>query len=133
MKKISTKQDCERLCGLPPPVLFEIEKTVALLNFYYGEMRNPDTDLGGYVLLIEKSEELNNLKKIFHQEIDKITPEFLDIIRASEESYASAQIQLSSDFSVVLVMALSITPPHFLRLHAGTETPKTDKPVDNVF
>ena len=45
MKKISTKQDCERLCGLPPPILFEIEKTVALLNFYYGEMRNPDTDL----------------------------------------------------------------------------------------
>ena len=116
-----------------PPVLFEIEKTVALLNFYYGEMRNPDTDLGGYVLLIEKSEELNNLKKIFHQEIDKITPEFLDIIRASEESYASAQIQLSSDFSVVLVMALSIAPSHFLRLQTGTETPKTDKPVDNVF
>lgn len=77
MKKISTKQDCERLCGLPPPVLFEIEKTVALLNFYYGEMRNPDTDLGGYVLLIEKSEELKNLKKFFIRILTKSHPNFL--------------------------------------------------------
>lgn len=133
MKKISTKNDCERLLGLPPPVVFEIEKSVALLNFYYGEMRNPDTDLGGYVLLIEKSEELNNLKKIFHQEIDEIVPEFVDIISTSSESYTSTQIQLSSDYSVILVMALSITPPHFLELHTDTKPQKTDKPVDNVF
>lgn len=133
MKKISTKRDCERLLGLPPPVVFEIEKSVALLNFYYGEMRNPDTDLGGYVLLIENSEEIKNLKKIFHQEIDEIVPEFVDIISTSSESYTSTQIQLSSDYSVILVMALSITPPHFLELNTDTKPQKTDKPVDNVF
>lgn len=63
MKKISTKSDCEHLEGLPPPVIAEIEKNVAMLNFYYGESRNPDTDLGGYVLLIENAKELKNLKK----------------------------------------------------------------------
>ena len=128
MKKISTKQDCERLVGLPPPVQFEIEKTVALLNFYYGESRNPDTDLGGYVLLIENSEDL---KKFFRREIEEITPEFVDIISTSKEAYTSSQIQLSSDFVIVLVMTLSITPPHFLELHTDTNSSKMDKPVDN--
>lgn len=128
MKKISAKQDCERLVGLPPPVQFEIEKTVALLNFYYGESRNPDTDLGGYVLLIENSEDL---KKFFRREIEEITPEFVDIISTSKEAYTSSQIQLSSDFVIVLVMTLSITPPHFLELHTDTNSSKMDKPVDN--
>ena len=57
MKKISKKADCERLAGLPPPVQFEIEKTVALLNYYYGENRNADKDLGGYVVLIEDEQD----------------------------------------------------------------------------
>lgn len=131
MKKISTKQDCERLVGLPPPVQFEIEKTVALLNFYYGESRNPDTDLGGYVLLIENSGDLKNVKKFFHLEIEEITPEFVDIISTSKEAYTSSQIQLSSDFVIVLVMTLSITPPHFLEFHTDTNSSKMDKPVDN--
>lgn len=133
MKKISTKSDCEHLEGLPPPVVAEIEKNVALLNFYYGEMRNPDTDLGGYVLLIENSEEMKNLKKIFHLEIDKITPEFTDFISTSDGGYTSSQIQLSSDFSVILVMALSIAPPHFLSFRTDTNSSKMDKCVDNVF
>lgn len=133
MKKISTKSDCEHLEGLPPPVIAEIEKNVALLNFYYGEGRNPDTDLGGYVLLIENSEELKNLKKFFHLEIDKVIPEFTDFISTSDGGYTSSQIQLSSDYSVVLVMTLSITPLHFLSVHTHTKAQKMDKCVDNVF
>ena len=122
MKKIGTKKDCEGLSGLPPPVHQKIEETVALLNFYYGEMRDIDKDLGGYVLLIENLNDLEECKKIFSQDIETLIPEYTDIIRwKNKESYTSSPIQCSSDFSIVLLIPFSLTPKSFLTFLEGGE------------
>ena len=65
MKKICTKKDCQELMGLPPPVHAKIEEAVSLLNFYYGENRDVDKCLGGYVLLIESDIEIAEFKNKF--------------------------------------------------------------------
>lgn len=95
MKKIWTKAQCHELAGLPPPVHAKIEETVAILNFYYGENRDVDKNLGGYVLLIESEADFERLKAIFHNEIENLAAEYVDIIPYKNTSaYVCAQIIL---------------------------------------
>lgn len=115
MKKISKKADCERLAGLPPPVQFEIEKTVALLNYYYGENRNADKDLGGYVVLIEDEQDFAEVEKFFSCKINDVIPEWVNIIECrGKAAYICSLCLISCDFSIVLVIPYSITPHSFL-------------------
>ena len=115
MRKIGTKTDCERLWGLPPPVYQRIEETVALLNYHYGENRNIDEELGGYVLLIEREQDFVEFKKIFSEEICNITVEYSDIIFWEEKPTHTASLYLaSSDFSVLLIIPYSLTPTLFI-------------------
>lgn len=116
MKKIWTKAQCHELTGLPPPVHAKIEETVAILNFYYGENRGVDKNLGGYVLLIESEADFERLKAIFHNEIENLTAEYVDIISCENTSaYVCAQIMLSDDYSVVLLISCPITPNSLLK------------------
>lgn len=81
MQKITTKIQYERLNGLPPPVTEEIKRNVELLNLYYGENRNADENLGGYVLLIEDERDFKELEKIFSCKAEQIITEYTDVIQ----------------------------------------------------
>ena len=116
MKKIGTKKDCEALTGLPPPVHGKIEETIALLNFYYGENRNIDKDLGGYVLLIETQEDLKEIKKFLSMDSKDIVSEFTDIIKWNGENvYTISLMLISNDFSVSLIIPYQMTPTTLLK------------------
>lgn len=115
MRKIGTKADCDNLAGVPPPVHQRIEETVAILNYHYGENRHIDKDLGGYVLLIEKEEDFLEFKKIFSEEISRITVEYADIIFWKDKPTHTASLYLvSSDFSILLIIPYALTPALFL-------------------
>ena len=114
MRKISKKTDCEGLVGLPPPVLTEIEKMVALLSYYYGENRNADKDLGGYVALIEGEKDFEEIEKSIFRKVGDIIPEWINIIKwQGKEAYTSSLCLLSCDFAVILIMPYSMTPHRF--------------------
>ncbi len=115
MRKIGTKADCEKLWGLPPPVYQRIEETIALLNYHYGENRNIDKDLGGYILVIEDKQDFAEFKKIFSEEVSNITIEYSDIIFWKDEPTHTASLFLvSSDFSILIIIPYSLTPTVFL-------------------
>lgn len=115
MRKIGSKADCEKLWGLPPPLYQRIEETIALLNYHYGENRNIDKDLGGYILLIEDKQDFAKFKKLFSEEVSNITVEYSDIILWKDKPTHTASLFLvSSDFSVLLIIPYSLTPTAFL-------------------
>ena len=114
MRKIGSKADCEKLWGLPPPVYQRIEETIALLNYHYGENRNIDKDLGGYVLVIEDNQDFDKFKKTFSKEVSNITVEYSDIIFWEDKpSHTASLFLVSSDFSVLLIIPYSLTPTAF--------------------
>ncbi len=115
MQKIGTKADCDNLKGLPRPVHQRIEETVAILNYHYGENRHIDKDLGGYVLIVEKEEDFLEFKKIFSEEISRITVEYADIIFwKGKPTHTASLFLISSDFSIFLIIPYSLTPASFL-------------------
>ncbi|WP_338913189.1 hypothetical protein WHY21_00920 [Clostridium perfringens] len=102
MKKIYLKKQLGGLSNYPIEVIQSISEIIEILNENYGENRNVDKDLGGYVLIVESIEDVKELKNGM---LKDILPEYTDKIICSEGvNYTSSLVLLSSDFSVVVIV-----------------------------
>ncbi|MBO3334079.1 hypothetical protein [Clostridium perfringens] len=82
-------------------VIKSISETIGILNENYGENRDVDKDLGGYVLIIESIEDVKELKNGM---LKDILPEYTDEVVCSEGvKYTSSLFLISDDFSVVVI------------------------------
>ena len=98
MKKIYLKKQLEELSDYPVEVIKSISEIIEILNENYGENRNVDKDLGGYVLIVESIEDVKDGM------LKYILPEYTDKIICSERvNYTSSLFLLSNDFSVVVI------------------------------
>lgn len=59
MIKVGTKKDLYKIAHLPINVRKSITDDVMILDENYGENRNIDTDMGGFVVICDSDEELN--------------------------------------------------------------------------
>ncbi|MDM0469902.1 hypothetical protein QTG95_11305 [Clostridium perfringens] len=101
MKKIYLKKELGELSNYTIEVIKIISEAINILNENYGENRNVDKDLGGYVLIVESIEDVKELKNGM---LKDILPEYTDEIICSEGvNYTSSLFLLSSDFSVVVI------------------------------
>lgn len=101
MKKFYLKKQLEEVSDYPVEVIKNISETINILNENYGENRDVDKDLGGYVLVVENIEDVKELKNGM---LKDILPEYTDEIICSEGvNYTSSLFLLSSDFSVVVI------------------------------
>ncbi|MDK0934392.1 hypothetical protein P5F48_14600 [Clostridium perfringens] len=101
MKKVYNESQLVELKDYSIEVIKSISETIEILNENYGENRNVDEDLGGYVLVVESIEDVKELKNGI---LKDILPEYTDEIICSEGvNYTSSLFLLSSDFSVVVI------------------------------
>ncbi|WP_415336395.1 hypothetical protein [Clostridium perfringens] len=101
MKKIYLKKQLGDLSNYHVEVIKSISETIDILNENYGENRDVDKDLGGYVLVVESVKDVKELKNGI---LKDILPEYTDEIKCSEGvNYTSSLFLLSSDFSVVVI------------------------------
>ncbi|MBS5968736.1 MAG: hypothetical protein KIB11_06345 [Clostridium perfringens] len=101
MKKIYLKKQLGELIDYSIEVIQSISEIIEILDENYGENRNVDKDLGGYILVVESIEDVEELKNGMLKEI---LPEYTDEIICSEGvNYTSSLFLLSSDFSVVVI------------------------------
>ena len=101
MKKIYLEKQLGGVSNNPVEVIKSISETIDILNENYGENRNVDKDLGGYVLVVESLEDIKELKNGM---LKDLLPEYTDKIICSEGvNYTSSLFLLSSDFSVVVI------------------------------
>ncbi|MDK0918938.1 hypothetical protein ACV3KS_05965 [Clostridium perfringens] len=101
MKKIYLKKQLGDLSDYYIEVIKSISETIDILNENYGENRDVDKDLGGYVLVVESLEDVKELKNGM---LKDILPEYTDEIICSEEvNYTFSLFLISDDFSVVVI------------------------------
>ncbi|MBI6015601.1 hypothetical protein [Clostridium perfringens] len=101
MKKVYLKKQLEELSDYSGAVIKSIYETIDILNENYGENRDVDKDLGGYVLVVESLEDIKELKNGM---LKDLLPEYTDKIICSEGvNYTSSLFLLSSDSSVVVI------------------------------
>ena len=100
MRRISKVSD---LIGmkLEVNVTKAIEDQLNVLDESYGAERNIDTDLGGYVLLLETKEDVIKAKENI---LKDIIPEHVDDIECEGgKQYCLSLFLLSSDYAVIVV------------------------------
>lgn len=101
MRNIYLEKQLNELINYPTEVVESISENIDILNENYGENRDVDKDLGGYVLVVESLEDVKELKNGM---LKDILPEYTDEIICSEGvNYTSSLFLLSSDFSVVVI------------------------------
>jgi len=76
MIKIGTKKDLDKIAHLPINVRNAISEDVYVLDSFYGEDRDVDVDMGGFVVVCEKNEDthIDNFDRNFE------SPEFTEEI-----------------------------------------------------
>ncbi|MFR7936460.1 MAG: hypothetical protein ACLU4S_13885, partial [Clostridium perfringens] len=81
MIRVFNKKQLKELNNYSIEVIKSISETIDILNENYGENRNVDKDLGGYVLVVENIEEVKELRNGM---LKDILPEYTDEIICSE-------------------------------------------------
>ena len=101
MKKIYLKKYFKKLNNIPSEVIESIKATIDILNENYGENRDIEAELGGYVVIVENIVDMDILKQ---DKLQGLVPEYTDIVECSEGvDWTSSLFLLSSDYAIVVV------------------------------
>lgn len=111
MIKLGHLKDVSLLADvLPKEVECVVESILTALDQEYGKNRHIDEQLGGYVLILNTQEDLNELDQ-HNLDKDNLIPEYVDKIAVNGgEDWTNSLILLSSDFSVSLIMPIRLLP-----------------------
>lgn len=85
-------------------------KTLKILDEAYGAHRKPLADLGGFVVILESKEEIEQLKD-YHVDLEVDVPEYVDHVIGDEKDWIVALYLLSSDFSITVIMPAGMSTP----------------------
>ncbi|MGH4121127.1 hypothetical protein [Clostridium sp.] len=114
MIKIAHKREVITIPNLPVEVVVKAMEITTILEDNYGETRNIDHDLGGYILIAEVPEDVETIKKLI--DFGYTLPEYVELISCENgDSYTNSLMLLSSDYSISLIILLSLTPKELLK------------------
>ncbi len=116
MIKLGITRDLENLkAQLPIEVYNNCFDTLETLEECYGADRNIETDLGGFLVLIENTIDIEELRSYNLNLLTEVA-EFIDVIGTDEDTYISALFLLSSDFAIKVVTKKEIVPKNILKV-----------------
>lgn len=101
MKKVYKENQILEVNNIPSEVIESIKVTIDILNENYGEDRDVEADLGGYIVIVENIVDIKIMKQ---DKLQGLIPEYTDIIECKEGvNWTSSLFLLSSDFAIVVV------------------------------
>ena len=105
---VGTLREVDRLeSKLPISVFTELVRGTAILDYEYGENRNYRKDDGGYSLIAETAEDVEEIKKYVDYETHLC--EWVTSI-GKDSGYLSALFIMSNDFSIMLYLPSAVAP-----------------------
>lgn len=108
MIRIGNSNEVTKVKHLPVEVVEQIQETLTILDDAYGMERDMITALGGYVAIVESTEDIQTLKQL---RVDIYTEyvEWVDKIKCKNgELWIKALYMLSSDYAVVVLGKVGI-------------------------
>lgn len=101
MKKLFKEEQLKKLSEYPQRLVEVIDEIILILDENYGEKRDVDKELGGYVLIVESIVDIEVLKIGL---LKNAVPEYTDLIECSEGvNWTSSLFLSSSDYAIVVV------------------------------
>lgn len=111
MIEVSHLSEKERLKSLPHEVQDAIQGILQILDTEYGADRDKYEDDGGYVAVLEKKEDFQQIKDNAYIDCDEVIAEYVDkIVCSNGEVYTNSLIICNNDYSISLIMPIELTP-----------------------
>ncbi len=116
MIKIGTSKDLEKIANnLPSLIVNKCTEIVNVLDSEYGASRNIDTDMGGFVAIVDGLEDTEILNKIYNLDISNDIAEDIEEIKANDKTFLSILYLLSSDYAINVVAEKHLLPIELLK------------------
>lgn len=116
MVEISYLREKEISKNMPQEVQKAIEGILEILDTEYGDDRNKYEDDGGYVVVIEKEEDLKQLKDRTYIDCDEVIAEYVDrIVCSSGRVFTNSLIICNNDYAISLIIPMELTPENLKR------------------
>ena len=117
MIKLLHESDISKIAHLEEDVRTYALEALTILDEEYGTDRDPITDLGGYVTILENPEDIQELEKLHNIDLTKNpSPEFVDLIYPERgPRYTASLFLLSSDYGIIIILPYDMTPKEILR------------------
>ena len=118
MIKLLYVSDISKISQLEEEVQTYGFEALTILDEEYGTNRDPITDLGGYVVIIENPAEIQELEELHNIDLTKSpSPEFVDFIYTEQGSHYTASLfLLSSDYGIIFsILPYNMTPKEILK------------------
>jgi hypothetical protein len=110
MIEVSHLNEQEGLTALPQAVQETIIGILQILDTEYGAGRDKHKDDGGYVAILEKEEEFQQIKDKDYIDCNDIIPEYVDkVIGTNDEIFTNSLIICNNDYTITLVMRMELT------------------------
>ncbi|WP_346920726.1 hypothetical protein [Clostridium sp. UBA7339] len=107
MKRIYLKEQLKEIQDYPIEVINSMAEITDVLDYNYGDDRDIESDLGGYVVIAKNIVDIEMLKQ---DKLQDLIPEYTDIIECKEGvNWTSSLFLLSSDYSIVVVCTQEIS------------------------
>lgn len=101
----------EKIKVLPHEIQILILNILQILDTEYGANRNRIDDDGGYVIIVEKKEELQEIKEKTYIDCNDVIAEYVEkIVCKNGEIYTNSLILCNNDFAITLIIPLELTP-----------------------
>ncbi|MDH5072408.1 hypothetical protein Cp4431_01367 [Clostridium perfringens] len=101
MKKVYKESQLNEVNNIPVEVIESIKVIIDILNENYGGNRDIESDLGGYVVIVENIVDIEVLKQ---GKLQGLVPEYTDVIEVVNGVYwTSLLFLISSDYAITVV------------------------------
>jgi hypothetical protein len=111
MIELATLTEKDKLLSMPQEVQEIIQGILQVLDSEYGADRNQYEDNGGYVIIVEKQEDFQEIKDKTYIDCDNVIAEYVDKITCSNgEIYTNSLILCNNDYTISLIIPMELTP-----------------------
>lgn len=115
MIEITYLRQMEKVQALPIEVQEVIKGILEILDSEYGTDRDKYADNGGYVVVVESSEDFKKIQKKTNIDVNDIIVEYVDkIICTNGKVYTNSLVLCNNDYSISLIIPFEITPENLL-------------------
>ncbi|SFO16397.1 hypothetical protein [Proteiniclasticum ruminis] len=117
MIKLLHVSDISKIAHLEEEVQTYGLEALTILDEEYGTDRDSFTDLGGYVVILENLDDIQELEALHNIDLTKNPlPEFVDLIYPEKgPRYTASLYLLSSDYGIIIILPYDMTPKEILK------------------
>ena len=111
MIEIAYLKERDKIKTIPKEVQEIIEGILQILDAEYSSSRNKYEDDGGFVIVIEKDVDFEELKRNTYINCKEVIAEYVDkIVCSNGEIYTNSLILCNNDYAISLIIPLDLTP-----------------------